>query len=63
MPKPLIETLKDGIRAEEEAISFYTALLPRIKNGNHRRSIEHILNEEKDHLKILKGILNDVVRR
>ena len=50
------ELIQDGIQAEKEAINYYTFLLPLIKNGTHRRSIQHILNEEKDHLEILKKI-------
>lgn len=50
------QIIQDGIEAEKEAISYYTFLYPFIQNSNTRRSIIHILNEEKDHLKILEKI-------
>lgn len=56
MTKSFKEIIDDGIQAEKEAISYYTFILPFIKNGNDKRSILHILNEEKDHLKILQKI-------
>lgn len=60
MVKSFDDIIADGITAEKEAISYYTFLLPYIKNGNDRRSIMHILNEEKDHLEILERIWNRV---
>lgn len=56
MVKTFREIIEDGIQAEKEAISYYTFLFPFVKDGNDRRSIRHILNEEKDHLKILEKI-------
>jgi len=58
MAKSFDDIMADGIKAEKDAISYYTFLLPYIKNGNERRSIKHILNEEKDHLEILRKIWN-----
>lgn len=49
--------INDGINAEKDAISYYTFLIPYMSNGNDRRSILHILNEEKDHLKILEKMI------
>ncbi len=51
------QIIQQGIKAEKEAIRYYTFLLPFIQDGNTRRSIIHILNEEKDHLKILEKII------
>jgi len=45
-----------GIQSERAAIFYYEHLISEIENGNDRRSIQHILNEEKDHLKILEKI-------
>ncbi len=52
--------LSDAISGEKEAIMLYTFMLPFIHNGNHRRSILHILKEEKEHLKILEKIKKEV---
>lgn len=49
--------IQDGINAELEAIRYYTFLLPFIHDGKDRRSIIHILNEEKDHLEILQKLI------
>lgn len=45
-----------GIQSERATITYYEHLILEIENGNDRRSIQHILNEEKDHLKILEKI-------
>lgn len=60
MPKSLADIITDGLNAEREAISYYTFLLPYIHNGNHRRSILHILNDEKEHLRTLKRIQKEM---
>lgn len=52
--KSFKEIINDGIRAEKEAIKYYTFLLPFIHNGNERRSVQHILREEKEHLETLR---------
>lgn len=46
------------IRDEQKAVRDYTHLLSITKNGADRRSILHILNEEKDHEVILQKMLN-----
>lgn len=51
------DIIRQGIEAEQEAIRYYTFILPFIHDGNDRRSILHILNEEKDHLKILEKMI------
>ncbi len=56
----LNEVIQDGIEAEKQAIAYYSTLLFLVQNGNHKRSIEHILQEEKDHLKILLKIQKEV---
>lgn len=43
-----------AIEGEKEAIRLYTFHIPFISNGNDRRSIQHILREEQEHLKILQ---------
>lgn len=55
--KSFLEIIHQGIEAEKEAIRYYTFLLPFIQNGNDRKSILHILNEERDHLKTLEKII------
>ena len=54
--KSFKDIIHDGEKAEREAINYYTFLLPFIHNGNHHRSILHILNDEKEHLKTLQRI-------
>lgn len=51
------QIIQQGITAEKEAIQYYTFILPFIHDGNDRRSIIHILNEEKDHLEILQKLI------
>lgn len=55
--KSFRDIIQEGIVAEKQAINYYTFLIPFIPNGNDRRSILHILNEEKDHLKILEKMV------
>lgn len=57
---PLKEIIQDGIKAERQAIAYYSTLVFLVQNGNHRRSIEHILQEEKDHLEILLKIQKEI---
>lgn len=54
--KALNELISDGVKAEKDAISYYTFILPYIHNGNYRRSVEHILKEEKEHLKFMERL-------
>ncbi len=49
--------LKARISDENKAIRDYTHLLTYPLNGSEKRSIRHILNEEKEHHKILTKIL------
>ncbi len=51
------DIVQQAIDSEREAIRLYTFMYPFIHDGNDRRSILHILNEEKDHLKILEKII------
>ena len=52
--KSFRDLIQNAIEGEKEAIRLYTFIYPFIQDGNDRRSIMHILNEEKDHLKILE---------
>lgn len=45
------------IHDERKAIRNYEHLISLIKDGSDRRSILHILNEEKDHEVILQKML------
>ncbi len=56
----LTQIFKDGMKAEQDAINYYTMLLPHIKDGNHKRSIKHILNDEKEHLRTLQRIKKEI---
>jgi len=63
MPKSFKDLIIDGIKAEQEAINFYTFLLSFEPDGNDRRSWQHALNEEKDHKKLLENKLKKLNRR
>lgn len=52
-----IITFRNGITAERQAINYYSELIPKTVDGNEIRSFKHILNEEKDHEKILMKML------
>ncbi len=56
-PLPLI---KKAMASEQSAIKEYAYLLPHIENGNHKRSIKHILNDEKEHLQTLQRIKKEI---
>lgn len=52
------QIIEDGIKAEKEAINYYTFLISVETDGNFRRSWLHNLKEEQDHLKTLERRLN-----
>jgi len=56
-----ITELKARISDENKAIRDYTHLLTHSLNGSEKRSIRHILSEEKDHKKILEKILRNKI--
>ncbi|MDD5453988.1 MAG: hypothetical protein PHW62_00610 [Candidatus Ratteibacteria bacterium] len=59
LPRSYLKNIiSQGIQDERAAITYYEYLIPEIENGNDKRSLLHILNEEKDHLKILEKINN-----
>lgn len=58
--KTLNQILNDGIKSEVSAIGYYHSILLHIKNGNHKRSLTHILNEEKEHLETLRRIKKEL---
>ncbi len=56
----LIPLIKKTMASEISAINEYTHLLPHIENGNHKRSIKHILNDEKERLQTLQRIKKEI---
>lgn len=56
----LAPLIKKAMASEISAINQYTKMLPNIENGNHRRSIIHILNDEKEHLRTLQRIKKEM---
>jgi rubrerythrin len=57
MPNIQKQTLRNLIQAENEAIFAYSQITPDMVDGTEFRSIEHILQEEKDHRAILIKML------
>jgi len=47
------ETLAVGMRAERDAITFYQEMLDFVDSKAAKEAFEHILKEEREHLRIL----------
>jgi rubrerythrin len=45
-----IQSIRNNIHAEKQAIRTYTLWLTLTTDGNELRSIQHMLNEEIEHL-------------
>lgn len=54
----LIEDIMDAIRGESDAILYYEKLLTMARGTTDKEYIEHILNDEKDHLRGFRDLYN-----
>jgi bacterioferritin (cytochrome b1) len=60
--KTLIEYIDESILGEEEAIALYKEFIAREKEQGSKaivKTLEEILGDEEDHLKILNQMLKD----
>ena len=54
----IVNMIEDDIMGEKHAICQYKKMLTRLKNEQVRAIVSRILEDEKLHLELLKGILN-----
>lgn len=54
----LVNMIEDDIMGEKHAIRQYSRMLTRLKNEQVKAIVSRILEDEKLHLEVLKGILN-----
>ncbi len=61
--KRVLAALKTGIELESKGLNFYTKASERVMDPRGKQTLVFLANEEKDHLKYLRGLLESFEKK